>query len=132
MAASPLHDTSSILIVDDDPFGQELLCTMLSVQGFTRVEVASNGRDALRQLADDAPHPPDYLISDLFMPDMDGFELINGLAAARYKGGVILLSGVDSEMLSLASVMAREQGLNVLGAFFKPLHAEVLVKLLRP
>ncbi len=117
------------MVVDDDPFGQELLCCMLNAQGFNHVEVASNGRDALRQLSDTS-NPPDYLISDLFMPDVDGFELINGLVAARYKGGVILLSGVDPEMLSLASVMAQEQGLNVLGAFVKPLHAEALVKLL--
>jgi len=123
------RDLTSVMVVDDDPFGQDLLCCMLNAQGFTHVEVASNGGDALRQLSDTST-PPDYLIFDLFMPDVDGFELINGLVASRYKGGVILLSGVDPEMLSLARVMAQEQGLNVLGAFVKPMRAEALVKLL--
>ena len=126
--SSPVN-SATVLVVDDDPFGCELLRSMLQSLGISQVDVACNGRDALQHIAQ-ASQPPDYLISDLFMPDMDGIDLINSLVASHYGGGVILLSGVDVEMLSLARDIAQGQGLKVLGAFVKPLQREALASLL--
>ena len=112
----------SVLVVDDDPFSCELLQEMLLTLGITDVTVAGNGQEALRHLNDGAT--PDYLISDLYMPDMDGIDLINSLTTLPYRGGLILLSGVDVEMLSLARQIAQDQGLQVLGAVMKPLRLD--------
>jgi DNA-binding response OmpR family regulator/cellulose synthase/poly-beta-1,6-N-acetylglucosamine synthase-like glycosyltransferase len=61
-----------ILIVDDDPTIQNILSLVLTKSGF-EVSVASNGEDALHRVAEEIP---DLIISDVMMPDMDGFTLL--------------------------------------------------------
>ncbi len=63
---------SRIFVVDDEPDVVELLETVLGIEGFT-VEVATEGRTALAKILAD---PPDLLILDLMMPDLDGMELL--------------------------------------------------------
>jgi DNA-binding response OmpR family regulator len=61
-----------VLVVDDEPDVADLLRTILELDGF-RVESATDGRSALaRVLAE----PPDLLVLDLMMPDLDGLELL--------------------------------------------------------
>ena len=108
------------LIVDDDDLSQDLACFVLAKLGFTRVQPARNGKDGLRAV-DAMPQLPDFVICDIFMPEMDGIELVGELARRRYPGGVILVSGGDNRMLSVARRLAAGSGLNVLGAFAKPL-----------
>lgn len=61
-----------ILIVDDEPHIRRILRFLLEQKGY-RVEEAGNGRQALEiiRLAD----PPDLVLLDLMMPEMDGFEV---------------------------------------------------------
>ena len=61
-----------IFVVDDEPDVVELLKTVLELEGF-RVTTATEGRTALAQILAD---PPDVLVLDLMMPDMDGMELL--------------------------------------------------------
>ena len=61
-----------VLVVDDEPDVVELLRTILRGEGFD-VEVDTEGRSALARLL---AAPPDLLILDLMMPDLDGFELL--------------------------------------------------------
>lgn len=67
------HD---VLVVEDDPMAQQMMKIMLSRAGW-RVIQAQNGRIALEKLA--ATPPPDLILLDLMMPDMDGFEFVNYL-----------------------------------------------------
>ncbi len=60
-----------ILIAEDDENSRLLLETALAAQGYT-VESADNGQEALN-LAEKSP--PSLIISDILMPQMDGFEL---------------------------------------------------------
>ncbi len=128
--ASLLADGLSVLVVDDDEFSRDLLAEMLVDQGVTEVHTAINGRDALRTLSC-LPQMPDMMICDVFMPDMDGIEFMAELGKQRYQGGVMLLTGVDVEMLSLAQELARADGLKLLGSFTKPLHRDTLAAVLR-
>ncbi len=61
-----------VLVVDDEPDVAELIRTILEVEGFS-VDVATDGRSALGDLL---AAPPDLLILDLMMPDLDGFEVL--------------------------------------------------------
>jgi CheY-like chemotaxis protein len=61
---------STVLVVDDDPDTCLLLQTYLGLAGFN-VLTASNGRDALTQLAETRPS---VILLDLMMPIMDGVE----------------------------------------------------------
>jgi len=75
------------LVVDDDSFSQELFSEMLRALGIADIHTASTGRIALRTLAA-LPRLPDFLICDVFMPDMDGIEFLEALAKQRYPGAL--------------------------------------------
>jgi len=81
----------SILIVDDEPATRMMMRMMLKLDGFT-VEEAEDGIDALRQIKES---PPDLLILDVMMPQMDGVELCRILRKqpATATLPIILLSG---------------------------------------
>lgn len=119
----------SVLVVDDDEFAHEVLREMLGLLGVTTVHTALNGRQALKVLAGlDAP--PNFLICDVFMPDMDGIEFLEQLAGLQFAGGVVILSGVDAQMLGLSRDIAATNGLTILGAFLKPVGLQQLSKAL--
>ena len=66
---------SRVLVVDDDPGLRRALAINLRAREY-EVDVAS---DAGAALAAAARHPPDVVILDLGLPDMDGTEVIHGL-----------------------------------------------------
>ncbi len=60
-----------VLLVEDDLTLREILKVGLDYEGFA-VETVENGRKALEQIK---TSPPDLLILDLMLPDIDGFEV---------------------------------------------------------
>lgn len=82
MADSPddvcLSDVT-IMVVDDKPANLKLLNGMLRQLGF-RVLSFPRGNLALAAVAD---HPPDLLLLDINMPELDGFEVCRQLKAQR-------------------------------------------------
>src|SRR6185436_6930133 len=60
-----------VLIVDDEPLNLKMLRAQLEAEG-RRVVSASNGHEALEALQRE---PFDGVISDIQMPEMDGFRL---------------------------------------------------------
>jgi len=64
-----LKNPAEILIVDDSPTQAKLLEIILAEQGY-HVSVAQNGREAVDLIA---VNRPDLVISDIIMPEMDGF-----------------------------------------------------------
>lgn len=116
---------ASVLIVDDDEFMQEIFHAMFTSLGAAEIHSATDGRQALRQLAQ-LPSMPDYLMCDIFMPHMDGFEFMEKLAEMNYPGQILLVTGVDSGMLKPAVLIAKSKGLHVLGHFNKPMSRDEL------
>ena len=115
----------TVLVVDDDEFSREILRKKLVFWGVTKIHMAHDGRDAIAVL-NDLPHPPDFLICDIFMPDMDGIEFVSELANRNYKGGLILVTGVNRDMLEVAADIAVLKKLRVLGTFNKPVQLKSL------
>jgi len=62
-----------VLIVDDHQLSIKLITKQLESMGFSRIETAVNGEDALRMLQ---AEPYGIVFFDLNMPVMDGFELL--------------------------------------------------------
>jgi DNA-binding response OmpR family regulator len=60
-----------VLVVEDDPDIAQLVAHYLDKAGFS-TEVLSSGRDALAAMA---ARPPDLLILDLMLPQVDGLEV---------------------------------------------------------
>jgi two-component system, sensor histidine kinase and response regulator len=64
--------TAKILIIEDDRYISKMYQLKLSLDGFD-VQVADNGRigvDKVREFR------PDIILTDILMPEMDGFEVI--------------------------------------------------------
>ena len=73
---SDVSDKAIVLVVDDTP--ENLLIIAGILKGHYRIKVAANGRKALRIAASGTP--PDLILLDIMMPDMDGYEVCRQLA----------------------------------------------------
>ncbi|HET9708755.1 MAG TPA: GAF domain-containing protein [Gemmatimonadales bacterium] len=72
---APTSATRSVLVVEDDAATRATLRHALEQQGW-QVDEAVNGRIALERVAE---RPPALVLLDLVMPEMDGFEFLEGL-----------------------------------------------------
>ena len=115
----------TVLVVDDDDFFHALLAELFVSLGVPQVLTAKSGSEALKLLKSH-PTPIDFLVCDVFMPDMDGIEFLNHLVSRKYTGAIVMASGVDLEMLDLARTIANANGLRLLGAMTKPVSREKL------
>ena len=83
----------NILIVDDGPENLRVLCELLRSEGYVARPV-SDGASAIEAASSE---PPDLILLDIMMPDMDGFEVCRRLKAdARLRDvPVVFLSAID-------------------------------------
>jgi PAS domain S-box-containing protein len=85
--------TARVLVVDDDPDCRELMCRAAGGDGWEAVG-AANGWIALKSVVE---APPDLILLDLMMPEMDGFEFLR-----------LLRSSQTGQTIPLVVVTARE------------------------
>jgi signal transduction histidine kinase/DNA-binding response OmpR family regulator len=80
-----------VLAVDDDPAARDLVVEALRPAGFD-VSSAASGREALTMAAE---NPPELVICDLVMPDIDGYEVVDQLRAnpATQDATILILTG---------------------------------------
>ncbi len=90
------HGSKKILLVDDSPFFRNLLTPILSVAGYDVTTVESAG-DALKMR--EAGMTFDAIISDIEMPDMNGFEFAEAVrgGGAWEKTPMVALSSHATE-----------------------------------
>ncbi len=62
---------TSILVVEDTPINQKVLLNQLEVLGYTDINCAANGQEALDRLQE---RPYDIVLMDCLMPVLDGYE----------------------------------------------------------
>jgi CheY-like chemotaxis protein len=91
---------AKILIVEDNPDQRDFLEVLLRLEGYT-IHTATDGGEALKRAR---AEPPDLIISDIRMPDVDGIELVQRLRAMPGYGRVpiLVLSGDGSGDLQVA------------------------------
>ncbi|MBF0126304.1 MAG: response regulator [Magnetococcales bacterium] len=96
-----------ILVIDDDDLVRLYLLTVLSNAGHT-VQETDSGQNCLEQIA---RNHIDLIITDIFMPNMDGLELLAVLDKLHPTNKVIAMSGGGSTMSrKLALKVARKFG----------------------
>src|SRR6476660_685662 len=76
-AMTPTAERSRVLVVDDEPQITRVLRTVLASQGY-QVQTAPEGQSALNTFTE---FRPELVITDLFMPHMDGLELCRRIRA---------------------------------------------------
>jgi two-component system response regulator MprA len=111
-----------ILVVDDEPAVREALKRALTMEGY-QVDLASNGREALGKVIEG---PPDALVLDVLMPEIDGLELSRRIRALGDRTPILMLTARDA-------VSDRVEGLDA-GAddyLVKPFALEELLARLR-
>jgi len=115
----------SILVVDDDPNMLKLTQLSLKRLGYT-VAVAPSGKEAIGFLRREAV---DLVITDIVMPDMDGFELLAALGTKFPKLPVIAMSG--GGQLSAGTYLKMAPGFRAAGTLYKPFSAEDLSRAIK-
>ena len=113
------------MVVDDDEISRDILAEFLAGMHIEDVHLAKDGRDALRTLAT-LPRPVDYVIVDVFMPNMDGIEFLIALAQLQFKGWIVLASSMNIEVLAIARQVAIDSNLNLLATLTKPINPNSL------
>jgi DNA-binding NtrC family response regulator len=118
-------DIHSILVVDDDPNILKLAELSLNRLGYA-VAVASSGKAAIGFLCRETV---DLVITDIVMPDMDGFELLGALGERFPRLPVIAMSG--GGQLSAGTYLKMAPGFHAAGTLYKPFNAEGLSKAIK-
>jgi DNA-binding NarL/FixJ family response regulator len=95
-----------VLIVDDHEGFRSFARALLQAEGFEVVGEAADGESALEAAAELAP---DLVLLDVQLPDGDGFDVADRLAAAKQPPAVVLVSTRDaaSYRRRLATTTAR-------------------------
>jgi two-component system response regulator MprA len=81
-----------ILVVDDEPAVRDAVDRALRLEGY-ETETAQDGREALDVLA---VRPPDAVVLDVLMPEVDGLEVCRRLRAAGDRTPVLVLTARDT------------------------------------
>lgn len=114
-----------LLVVDDDADMRLTLKLALELAGYA-VDMAANGREAV---ARQRQRPADVLITDIFMPDADGFEAIDAFRKEFPRTKIIVVSGgaqfTKRDYLPDAELVGADATLQ------KPFDIDVLLKTLQ-
>src|SRR4030043_480842 len=97
MENSAVHQpVPSIIVVDDTPANLHLLTGMLKERGY-KVRPVSSGKFALQTAKHD---PPDLILLDILMPEMNGYEVCERLKADKQLAEipVIFISALDETL----------------------------------
>jgi len=109
-----------ILLVDDEEAIRRLLRMILERDGYD-VEEAVNGHQALALYEE---QPVDMVITDIAMPEMNGFDLIEVLTRRFVDSKVIAMSGL-AENLSIAKLLGACEAIQ------KPVNIDHLLRMVR-
>jgi len=111
----------SILLVEDDAKDQKLISKILVEGGYT-IKVASDGIDALMQIAQGKF---DLVLSDIHMPNLDGFQLLEQMNQKQIHIPVIFITGNHDENYDIKS-----QELGAVAYIEKPIQRKRLLQIL--
>ncbi|NIY74626.1 EAL domain-containing response regulator [Thalassospira sp. HF15] len=118
-------DQINILVIDDETDMSEFVADAVTAIGHNAVAV-SDADDFVRAYSTAF----DVIILDLFMPKLDGIEIIRFLHENRSHASLVLMSGKDKSILHSASELASERNMEVLGVLEKPFTIDQLEAIL--
>lgn len=115
--------TVNALVVDDSFLNRQLLKTILEEEFQIQVKEAGDGSEALALLKQ---YLPDFIILDLMMPVMDGFEALQNIRGAGLGLPVIILTADIQD-----TTKAKCVDLGVFGFINKPSSEVEIIKTVR-
>ena len=115
-----------LLVVDDDPEVGAFFGQVSEDLGFETKVMLDPSQFAQTVL----DFSPTVILLDLQMPGRDGIELLRELSTLGRRPKVLIASGLDSRVLTTASELGLSMGVDVAGAFCKPIALDELEVLL--
>ncbi len=91
-----------VLVVDDTQVERKIAAAYLKGENFD-VQFAENGRQALEIISD---RPPDLVLTDLVMPEIDGLELVSRIRREHSTIPVVLMTAMGNEETALQALKA--------------------------
>lgn len=116
--------SKTVLVVEDDEMLMELLCRSLHKYGFETIQ-ASDGEEALERFTS-ASERPLAVVTDYFMPRMNGGELAQRILELDPAFPIVLVTGELPSMLPEELICLKN-----IATVAKPFLAETLAKALR-
>ena len=104
-----------LMVVDDDIDVAALICHVARGCGF-QTEMA----DGIRAFEICASFEPDVIVLDIFMPEIDGFEVLRYLGQTHKSTSVVIISGKGVAFRDMAARMCEQHGINMLANLAKP------------
>lgn len=109
-----------ILVIDDDAGVRRVVARLLEMEGHTVVQ-AENGKVALEQYAHE---PTDLVISDIYMPEMDGIELLTRLRESFPDARLVAMSGGGA--IAAHHMLKAAEALGAVGVVEKPFDLDAI------
>lgn len=99
---NPVMMVASVILIDDDSELRQTLTEILTDAGY-EVRAVATGAQALTLFGE---RPSDIVVTDIYMPDMDGIELIRTFRDQGIETPILAMSGKreDSSYLAAARV----------------------------
>lgn len=116
-----MSESNLVLVIDDDALTRRIAETALCRRGY-RVETSGDGRQALRWLEREQPA---VIVTDIFMPEVDGLEVIMAARRACPQARILAISGGGMRMDKDFLPIARRLGADA--ALAKPFRAGMLL-----
>jgi EAL domain-containing protein (putative c-di-GMP-specific phosphodiesterase class I) len=117
-----------LMVMDDDPDVGTFFGRVGERMGFT-TRVVTEPAQFTENVLD---FSPTVLLLDLQMPGRDGIELLRELSTLGRRPKVLIGSGLDARVLTTATELGLSMGVEIAGAFRKPIEPEKLEALLIP
>jgi CheY-like chemotaxis protein len=112
-------DSYTVLVVEDEPMVRRaLLRALATYKQPLRTLAAANGKQALQVLE---RHPVDVVLSDISMPEMDGWEFLEATRAKHPDLTLVVVTGNKSP-----DIVQRCEKLGVSGLVSKPVETDEL------
>jgi CheY-like chemotaxis protein len=120
---APAEAPALVLVVEDDALVRDMVQASLRRAGY-RVVLARDGEAAIARLGDQRP---DLILTDLFMPNCDGIELLRSGHLSRANAPVIAMSGGYAGI----DMLAASQALGATATIAKPFMPSELLALVQ-
>ena len=91
------------LVVDDTAVDRRLAGGLIEQAGGIKVVYAKNGVDAFERVQEE---PPDIVVTDMQMPEMDGLEFVTKIRTHFPQVPVILMTAQGSESIAVEATRA--------------------------
>lgn len=126
----PLLIGKRVLVVDDNPKIRKIIGDVLSHRGCDTTVVNDGARaiEILEEIKEHGTEPFDLVVSDIQMPDRNGYEVFSAVRRCNPETQVILMTGFGYDPHH-SIVRASQEGLK--SVLFKPFEIELLMTQVR-